>query len=371
MVDRNWKKFRKWLDERKNGAFNLEQALGRIEKKKLAARAFSVSGDVHHGTLQFTDEVSETTLDFGELDLNFEDLRPDPNNQLSFTGRLEAGRLRIHEVEIQNLNGTLTANGGVYNIQPLEFSIFEGEVKGRLSADRREAQPTFRAELSAGKISLARLYRDLAGQELLEGAVSVEADLSAPGLQGIINGLNGSVKISGTNIILHGFDLDGFIADFRKNRKVDLVDIGSYLFAGPIGVLIKEGYDLSGLYRNLDREKRETLEKFEFNWLFENGRARTQDVAFRTNENRVAFRGFLDLPQRRYGEFTLGVLDRRGCAEITEEITGPLSKPTVKKTGLMRFHAGPLADVLGKVLEIFDPEECQLFYSGQVAHPQK
>jgi hypothetical protein len=86
------------------------------------------------------------------------------------------------------------------------------------------------AEASAEKISLANMYRDITGKELLEGAVNMQIVLFSHGMGKIFDGLKGRVKISGTKIILHGFDLDGFIKDFRKSRSVELVDIGSYLF---------------------------------------------------------------------------------------------------------------------------------------------
>jgi hypothetical protein len=354
-----------------NGTFNVKEALRRQGVAKLPTRLLAGSGAVDHGTLRFSDEVSGAKMEFGDLDLEFEDLRRGPNGQLSFTGRLRAGRLRVNAIEMQDLSGMLSAKEGVYRAEPHRLTLFGGGVKGWLSADLSGGQPSYRAEFSAGKISLAKLYRDITGKELLEGPVSMQAELSAHGPGRIVDGLNGRVKITGTDIILHGFDLDGFIEDYRKSRSVDLVDIGSYLFAGPVGVLLRKSYEIKDLYRNLNKEKSETLEEIVFNWTIENGMARTEDVAFRTKENRVAFQGSVDLPRRHYDEFTLGVLDHQGCAEITEEITGPLSNPTVKKTGLVQSLAGPLVGVLSMTLEILDPRECKPFYSGQVTHPQK
>jgi hypothetical protein len=125
------------------------------------------------------------------------------------------------------------------------------------------------------------------------------------------------------------------------------------------------------MYRNLNEGKHQTIEVNIFNWTIANGMAQTDDVAFRTRENRVGFQGAIDLRRRRYDGFTLGVLDNRGCAELTKEIKNPLSNPAVKEIGLVETLAGPLAGVLSKTLELPDLRKCRPLYAGQVTHPQK
>jgi uncharacterized protein involved in outer membrane biogenesis len=354
----------------RDGTFNVSKVLGPLVAKDFSHRLFAASGEVNQGALVFRDEISGSKVEIGGLALGFEMLRRDASGRPAFTASLRAGHLRVNDIEMQNLTGRLYAQGGEFRVEPLRLRAFGGGVEGSLSANLSEKWPRYRVEFLAERLSLTKLYRDLVGKELLEGEVSMQAELSTHGPGSMVNGLNGRVKITGSDIILHGFDLDGFIEDYRASQSVDLVDIGSYLFAGPIGALIRKSYEMEGMYRNLKEGEKEILDEIDFNWTIENGLARAEDVAFRTRENRVSFKGNIDLRRRRYDGFTLGLLDQKGCAEMTEEITGPLASPTVKKTALVSSLAGPLAGVLSKTLEILDPRECKPFYSGRVRHPQ-
>jgi AsmA protein len=126
---------------------------------------------------------------------------------------------------------------------------------------------------------------------------------------------------------------------------------------------------LASIYRKLHQEKSQAIDQAAFHWTVDDGIARAEDVALRTRENRVAVHGAIDLPGRRYDGITLAVLDSRGCAELTEKISGPLAKPSVQPTSLLRSLTGPLPGLLKKAWEIVEPGECKPFYQGKVAHP--
>lgn len=352
------------LRQDRSGAFNLARAL---ERRKEVPRPLPESVSVEGGTLRYVNEVTGLR----GIALKLEELRRGEEGKLSFSGHLRADRLRINRVEMQELRATVAAEGGVVRAEPFQGTLYGAEAKGMLQVDLNGAHPPWRADLSAEKLSLAKLFQDLAGEAFFEGAVDVQAKLYGEGPGGIVRNLNGTVRIAGTDIIQHGFDLDGLIKEYRRSRNVGLVDIGAYAFAGPLGALFTTGYDMAGMYRQLNEEKSQPIEKIVFNWKLENGVARAEDVAFRTNENRVAFKGAIDLPTRRYDKIRLGLLDKKGCAALTEEITGPLSDPAVKKTGVVQYLAGPLLGVLKKTMTIIDPEECKPFYQGKVEHPKK
>jgi AsmA protein len=327
------------------------------------------SVSVRNGAVRYSDAPGGTEMELDGLELELEKLARDEAGHISFSGDLRADRLGIGRVEMLDLNGAVAGEGNLYRLEPLRCSLFGSEAKGRLEVDLRGAHPAWRMEIAAGELSLAELSRSLAGLLLYEGTVEMRASLSGQGPGRIVDTLDGTVRISGTDLIQNGFDLDGFIRNFRASRDIDLVDIGVYAFAGPVGVLVGKGVDVAGMVRAAGNEDRQVIEELVFNWSLQDGVARAEDVAFRTQENRVAFTGTIDLSRGRYDGLTLGLLNAEGCAELTEKISGPLTSPTVEKVSMLGTLAGSLVDVLRKGWEVLDFRDCPPFYEGAVAHP--
>ena len=84
------------------------------------------------------------------------------------------------------------------------------------------------------------------------------------------------MNVEGTDLILYGFDLDGYIEDLRESRNVGLLDIGTYLVTGPVGAFLKKGYEMADMYQNLDRSKHQRIDALVFDWHIENGKAHTR-----------------------------------------------------------------------------------------------
>lgn len=347
-------------------AFNFTKVMGgKIDEgDPLLAGAVSVV----EGVLRFKDEKTGREMKITGLDIEVNRLNRGKSGRLSFAAQIEARRLLFNTIEMKDLSATVDVEEGMCRAEPFRVNTFGGEVNGTFWMDARGEHPSFETKFTAGKISLGRLYRHFTGKEFLKGDVDVQAELSASGPGKIVENLNGKVNIAGTELILQGFNLDGFIKEFRKSRKLDLMDIGAYLFAGPVGALLTQSHDVAGMYRELKDGKSETLQEIAFDWKLKDGRAVTDDVAFRTKENRVAFQGTIDLSSRRYDGFILALLDKKGCAEITQEITGTLSEPKLKPPHLIHTLAGPLIDILQETMEAVDPEKCKPFYEGRVKH---
>jgi AsmA protein len=326
------------------------------------------SVSVRDGTVRYSDAAGGTELELDGLELELETLRRE-EGRFSISGELRAGRLGIGRVEVLDLNGSLAGEGNLYRIESLRCGLFGSEAKGSLEVDLGGAHPAWRGELAAGEISLADLSRALADRPLYEGTVEMRVSLFGQGPGRIVDTLNGTVRISGTDLIQHGFDLDGFIRNFRASRDIDLLDIGIYAFAGPVGVLVGKGVDAAGMVWAAGQQERQVIEELVFSWSLEDGAARAEDVAFRTRENRVAFTGTIDLSRGNYKGLTLGLLNAEGCAELTERINGPLASPAVEKVSMLSTLAGSLVGVFRKGWDILDFRECRPFYEGAVGHP--
>lgn len=358
------------LRKQKNGSFH--PAFGRDRKgPKPAPGPLPMARiTVHRGTVRYTDEGTGTVADLDDLELKLRELRNGADGRLVFAGELHARRLHVNRVELLELRGTLAAAAGVYRLEPLQGEFYEAPASGKLQGDFTGAHPAWRGELAADGLSLAPLYQALAGHPLYEGRVDMRASLVASGPGRLLKNLEGTVRVAGRNLIQQGFDLDGFLRDYRESQKVNLIDVGAFLVAGPLGALLTKGYDAANLAHSLHQQKRQPIEQLVFNWRLGDGLAQAEDVALRTKENRLAVRGAIDLLEHRYHGLTLALLDREGCAELTQEIVGPLVSPSVTKIEVLRSLAGPISRLLHKAWDLLDPRPCEPFYQGEVAHPQ-
>jgi AsmA protein len=327
------------------------------------------SVSVRNGAIRYSDATGGTEREVDGRELDLEKLTRNEAGHISFSGDLRADRLRIGRVEVLELNGAVAGEEELYRLEPLRCGLFGSEAKGRLEIDLRGARPAWRMEIAAGELSLEELSRSLAGRPLYEGKVKMRASLSGQGPGRIVDTLDGTVRISGTDLIQHGFDLDGFIRRFRASRDINLVDIGVFAFAGPVGALVGKGVDVASMVWATGLEDRQVIEELVFNWSLQEGVARAEDVAFRTRENRVAFTGTIDLSRGSYDGLTLGLLNAEGCAELTEKINGPFASPAVEMASMLGTLADSLVGVLRKGWEILDPRDCLPFYEGAVAHP--
>jgi len=324
---------------------------------------------IHDGTVRFSDGTDgETGAEIDGLDLELGNVHRGKAGWLSFTGDLHADRVGTGKFEIKNLSGELVGEENHYRIEPLRGNLFGADAEGKLEIDLNETRPVWKGEAGSEKLSLAELSQALSGRKLFDGNVKVRIALSGQGPGKFLDTLDGTVRISGADLTQHGFDLDKFIRRYRASRDIDLLDIGVYAFAGPVGALVGKGVDMARMVWAANREEKQAIEELVFNWSLKDGVARARDVAFRTRENRIAVKGKVNLSKGRYEGLTLGLLNENGCAELTEKISGPLSEPTVEKASMLETLAGSLIGILRKGWEIVDFRDCEPFYEGSVTH---
>lgn len=337
-----------WLRRKRAGAYEIARV--------------SVRG----GTVRYSDAVyaTETTLDGVEGSVS--ELRRDEQGRFSFAGDFRLRRLGFGRVELRDLKGKVAGTEDLYRISPLRFGLFGNETGATIEVNRRTMPPSWRAEFVARKLSLAELSQSLVGKPLYEGVVEARANLAGDVSGRIVNTMDGMVRVSGTNLIQHGINVDRLIEEFRKSRDINPVDIAVVTFAGPMGALVTKGVQVAHMIRTTQREDRQEIVELAFDWSLQDGVARTEDVAIRTGKNRLALKGAVDLANARYDGMTLALLNKDGCAELTEKITGPLTEPAVEKVSMLGTLAESLTGVIRKGWAIIDFRDCRPFYEGRV-----
>jgi AsmA protein len=145
--------------------------------------------------------------------------------------------------------------------------------------------------------------------------------------------------------------------------------LGAYVFIGPFGPLITKGYDFASIFQGSGG--RSVIRTLVSDWKVRHGLAQAQDVAMTTHKNRIALQGALDLPDERFQDVTLALLDTRGRAKVLQKIGGSFQKPVVEQPNILKSLTGPVRKLLKQVRDIFPGGECEVFYAGSVAPPKQ
>ena len=95
-----------------------------------------------------------------------------------------------------------------------------------------------------------------------------------------------------------------------------------------------------------------------------NGKLIAKDVAFTTEKNRIAAKGWLDFTTDSL-KITIAVLDKNGCSIFSQDLFGPFKKP---KTGNIQVVGTLMAPVTNLWNDIWG-NNCDVFYHGSLAHP--
>jgi AsmA protein len=287
-------------------------------------------------------------------------------------GRIEIDSLQVRGIAFTNVSAPVEGEPGRFTLYPAEVYLRGTKGTARLDMDFTKEPAEHRLEFEHLGVPLSAVYRDKGKEEAFSGSldVSMKASFQSGGPAGIMNTLDGTFTIKGEDLIQHDFDIDKFLDAYSETQKFKLTDVGAFVFAGPIGVLLTEGYDAAALgYATMWKGEGE-IREVSFRWSIEDGIAHAEDVAFSTRKRRVAFQGNVDLLGRRYDGLRLAVVDKDGCAIFVQEVSGPIDSPTFGKVGVMKTYVtGPLRDIWLKMKGVVVKEQCEAFYDGTVEHP--
>ncbi|HWR77542.1 MAG TPA: AsmA family protein [Thiobacillus sp.] len=361
------------IERDRDGKFNFEKpeaAGGTLPALDL--EKFSLSG----ATLRYADKQSGEGLEAGDCNLDVRRLRlpggeiPDLMKHLSFTAVLACREIRTNDVTVSDLKFSADGKNGVFDLKPATMRVFGGQGSGSIRADFAGVVPLYQVRYSLSQFHVEEFLKILSPQKAAEGLMNFSATLSMQGRTAgeIRQTVEGQISLRGENLTLHGRDLDREFSRFESSQNFNLVDVGAFFFAGPVGLAVTKGYSFASIFQGSGG--RSEIRTLVSDWKVEHGVAQAQDVAMATNKNRVTLRGGLDFVNERFNHVTMALIDAKGCAKVRQKIRGSFRKPVVEKPNILKALTGPALELLKKGRELFPDEECEVFYAGSVAPPK-
>lgn len=328
------------------------------------------------GTLRYVDkqsgegfEAGDCSLDVSRLQLSGRD-RPGIMQKLSFAAEVACGAVRTKDYAASGLKFSVAGQRGVFDLKPLTMRVFAGQGSGSIRADYTGAVPRHHVRYALSQFHIEAFLKHLSPQKAAEGSMDFSANLSMQGktVNELRQTAQGQISLRGKNLILNGRDLDREFAGFESSQTFNLVDVGAFFFAGPVGLAVTKGYNFASIFQG--SEGRSEIRTLVSDWKVERGVAQAQDVAMATNENRVALHGGLDFVNQRFNNVTVALIDAKGCAKVQQNIRGTFQKPVVEKPSTLKSLTGPVLKLLKQVKGLFPGGACEVFYAGSVASPK-
>ena len=361
------------IERGRDGRFNYEKTEAiRKPLPDLMLEKLSFSG----GTLRYLDrqsgkgfEAAGCRLDASRLQLSDRD-RPGIMRKLSVSAEIACGAVRTKDHAASDLKMTVAGTRGVFDIKPLTMRAYDGQGSGNLRADFTGAIPRYQLSYTLSQFHVDAFLKPLSPQNVPEGSVDLAANLSMQGktVKDMRQTLQGQVSLRGNHLVLKGRDLDREFARFESSQTFNLVDVGAFFFAGPVGLAVTKGYNFASILQG--SEGRSEIPTLVSDWNVERGVALSRDVAIATTKNRVALQGRLDFVNERFGDVTVALIDDKGCIRAQQTIHGAFNKPVVEDPSTLKALSGPVVKLLRQVGSLFPGGECEVFYAGLVAAPK-
>lgn len=361
------------IEKGRDGKFNFEKS-EEVRRPSPSLNLAKVS--FSDGTLHYADKRTGWGFDAGDCSLDVSRLqlsgreRPGIMKNLSLAAELVCGKLRTKDYAASDLKVSVAGQRGIFDLKPLTMRVYAGQGSGSIRADFTGAVPLYHVHYSLSRFRIEAFLKHLSPQKSAEGSMDFSANLTMQGKT--VNKLRqttaGQISLRGKNLILNGQDLDQAFARFESSQTFNLVDVGAFFFAGPVGLAVTKGYNFASILQGSDG--RSEIRTLVSDWKVERGVALSQDVAMATNKNRVALQGGLDFVNERFDDVTVALIDTKGCIKAQQKIHGPFKKPVVEKPSTLKSLTGPVVRLLEKVGRLFPGGECEVFYAGSVAPPK-
>ena len=229
--------------------------------------------------------------------------------------------------------------------------------------------PEYHLHYSLSKFHLAEFFKTLSPRNVGDGPMDFFTNLSMKGktTDEMVRSADGEASLHAPDLTLEIGDIDKELSRYESSQSFNLVDVGAFFFAGPLGVAITKGYNFASIFQSSGGSSQ--IRTLVSKWNIEHGVARAKDVAMATKENRIALRGGLDFVNGRFREVTVALIDAQGCARVQQKIRGPFSKPEVQRPSILTSLTGPARKLLRHAKSLFG-EHCDVFYAGSVAPPR-
>ncbi len=332
--------------------------------------AILTSFDFSSSKLAFTG--SADTIDIQALHLNMEREQhkiPRGTNSLAvLTADIKMGAQYIHSrhFKVDDVEYQIDVDEGAYTVIPLSSRFF-GKPGTGIFTIAPFAKPLWgHIEYAVEQFQIEDLLSTFREEPYLSGPMdfNVILDFKGSNLDTILSTINADIQIKGQNLRFEGLDIDKFINKFNRSQHFNLVDVGAVIVAGPIGLAVTKGSDYALVFVH-NKDEFSTITELISDNSIKDGHLELSDVAFATEKNRIAIKGWYNAISDSL-DIIVGVVNPEGCEILSQEIYGPLKNPELGSVKIISKLFAPVSNLFKDT----SGKDCEPFYTGKLKHPE-
>ena len=329
-------------------------------------KIFIDQGNLEYETAKDTFRIKSLYLDAENIIYNL-DVKSNPLATLTSKCIIKAQEVNMGILEVKDVRYDLDINTGEYFITPKKISFFGEEGQGTYVLKPYIETPTYELEYSVEQFQVEKLLTSFLEDTIITGIADFSMNISMSGdhWDSVIGNINGDLYLSGTELTMYGLDADKLIEKLKRSQNFNLVDVGAVILAGPVGLAVTKGSDFARIIVANPGEQT-FIPNFSSAWKVKNGRLIIEDVAFSTDNNRIAAHGWIDLKMDSLS-LTIAALDKNGCSIISQDLYGKFENPEMSDVKVVKSVLAPVTNLVKGAVGI----ECIVFYEGKVKHPEK
>ena len=288
--------------------------------------------------------------------------------RLGASANVSCEQVKTRDLPMSDVRLSFELSHGVLETRTFTMRAFGGQGSAELRADFSGSIPAYRVHGQLSKFRIEDFSRNFSQQKIGAGAMDFSTELTMTGASAeeMTRSSAGQASLHGAGLTLYFGDLDQELSHYKATQRFNLIDLGAFLFAGPIGIAVTKGYDYAKVIDSSGGSSR--IQKVVSEWHIEHGVAQARDVAMTTAANRVALKGGLDFVNASYQDVTVAVVGAQGCVQVQQKVRGPFGHPEVEKPNVVRSLAGPALHLLKKARHALGGH-CEVFYAGSLPPP--
>jgi len=280
-------------------------------------------------------------------------------------GKLNIDSCRFNMLRIDNIKLNVIVGDGILDVGHEEISARGEPQQGHFYMDLSSEVPAFHIVQDINGFLIEELMEKIDSDPLIGGLMDFSVDMRFSGNTSSERWLStiGEMQLNGKDMILYGTDLDRLAKQFERSQKFNFVDMSALFLAGPIGIAVTKGGDYANLIIS-NKGDSTIVHEFVSRWSMSAGELRAEDVAFSTDENRIAVNGSLNLWYENFNDIEFALVNDFGCAVFQQGISGSFANPQTSDVKVVGTLLGPLKN-------IFRGKKCKdPFYKGSVKPSQ-
>jgi AsmA protein len=360
------------IERDRSGTLNLDAA----PASAATLQAVSVTSlSVSEASLNYADRRSGERVEAAACTLELHDLRLAPGSyrsalrNLGFAGTLDCAQIRTRDFEASDVAASISGQNGSFTLDPLTLRLFDGHGSGDVRADFTGAVAGYSVRYRLTQFRLEEFFRNVSPKSIGSGLMDFSATLALHGdtTTAMVASAEGVAALHGEHLTLATGDLDAKLSHYESSQRLNLIDFGAFLFAGPLGLAVTKSYNYARIFQGAPGTT--DIRTLASEWRVQHGVAVATDVAMATPKNRVALTGGLDFVSGRYDQVTVAVIDARGCVIVQQHVEGPFLNPDLKQPNVLGTITGPARNLLRQAGNLLGAK-CPIFYTGTVTPPK-